>query len=185
MKNWLSISVLILLSSVSASGKILLCQLTELTSGRVVAEKQAALLPGHAKSVLLVLSSGELRGTVRDTATVAPDERKFVSLRCFVRDTQAESGIQVNSTTSYENGRGMANGFCDGSMGSYCIDQVKARAKEAATRDARWTCEMRHGRADTMFPSCYDNCSPFSIPPGAPSQMVSCSANCSVRCEIP
>lgn len=120
--------------------------------------------------------------SVADVNLEEPNYQKPISLQCFIH-SRAE--FQTLSTTSYENGRGNASAFCDGNMGSFCIDQVKSRARDAAVRDAQWTCEMRRGRADTLFPSCYDTCSPFSIPPGAPSQMVSCSANCSVRCEIP
>jgi hypothetical protein len=88
------------------------------------------------------------------------------------------------SSISYEYASASAWDYCSGSNAWYCFDHIKSRAKEDATRKATYQCQLRQGKAD-LYASCYENCSPFSLPPDAPMQYVSCTSNCNLRCETP
>jgi hypothetical protein len=91
----------------------------------------------------------------------------------------------MGTTVSFEYGSGHANSYCDGNMGWYCLDQVKLRAQQEATRNAEWACQSKRGKADTFLPTCNDLCTPFSIPPDASLTFVSCNSTCSIRCTLP
>ena len=92
----------------------------------------------------------------------------------------------IESTITYITGYGSDSGFCDGNSGSYfCVDQIKRRAQQDATRDAEWTCQMRQGTAEYFSAMCSDSWSPNYIPPDSGQQYVSCRSNCSIRCIIP
>ena len=95
------------------------------------------------------------------------------------------AGIVPLATVTYEYGSGTESGYCDGTFAWSCMEQLKTRARDRASNDGRWRCGMRGGKADTFYPSCNDNCTPFSIPPDAKMQYVSCTSNCTIRCEVP
>lgn len=156
---------------------------------------------GRALQLQLMHRAGTEEGIARAFGSYFPDQeltpeplaeaileepafRKPISLRCYLRDVEME-GLGTFATVTYEWGYGTASGWCDAGSSWFCMDEVKRRARDQATWDAKWRCETRRGRADTFMPTCHDNCTPFSIPDDGQRHFVSCSSNCNVRCEVP
>lgn len=128
------------------------------------------------------LDQTDLTAPLAEATLATPRWGREMALRCFL---VSASPVSARGTTTTEYGRGDASGTCDGSNGHFCIDQLKRRARDEASRDAAWQCQLRGGRADSWSASCHESCNPFSLPYDAPPQTVRCSSNCSVRCERP
>ena len=109
-----------------------------------------------------------------------------LSLQCFLRTSPTANSIDLMSRTTTEYGRGQYSSYCDAGPGaSFCIDQVKVRAQDVATRDAEFSCHMKNGVSKYYSRSCNDYCSPNSIPPGSRSEYITCNSSCTITCEIP
>jgi hypothetical protein len=93
--------------------------------------------------------------------------------------------VSAFATLYMATGSGSASGFCDGNSGFWCMDSIKQRAHQDAVNQAQFNCSVHNGQAASYTASCYSEyCSPFSIPPNSPSQMVSCQSQCQLQCEV-
>lgn len=91
----------------------------------------------------------------------------------------------AEARTTYVNGRGMANGYCSGSMGSMCISNIKSAAERDGGRDAQWNCQMARGNSLSYTLRCNTSCFPSFISPGDQNRPVRCNSSCSMQCEVP
>jgi hypothetical protein len=95
--------------------------------------------------------------------------------------------VSALATVYTASGNGNASGFCDGSPSGYwCLDSIKQRARQDALNQADLNCHIHNGVTQPSYTaSCYSEyCSPFSIPPNSPSQMVSCQSQCQIGCDV-
>jgi hypothetical protein len=114
----------------------------------------------------------------------------LITLAAAVVFAQAASSLpqpppipQPPPHTIWVQATGSSFGMCDGVGNTYfCVDDLKRRAEQDGQMNAQNQCFMQGGQAG--FGSCNTFCTPNYIPPGSPSQMVNCHANCNTPCEI-
>jgi hypothetical protein len=95
--------------------------------------------------------------------------------------------VSVFARMETSRGSGSASGFCDGgSMGYWCVDNLKQQARRDAISRAELDCRIRNGQPQGSYmASCgFEYCSPGYIPPDASNQYVSCRSDCNLGCEI-
>jgi hypothetical protein len=85
--------------------------------------------------------------------------------------------------TIWIQGIGSSFGMCDGAGNTYfCVNDLKQRAEQDGQMDMQNRCYMQGGQLG--FGNCDSYCTPNYIPPGSPTQMVNCHANCSAPCQV-
>ncbi len=110
----------------------------------------------------------------------------FFSLFGFQVIAQTPDGDSFTGIprTEYIYSTGRSSGMCSGSMGYYCLDQLKQSAQRDAVQNATWTCQSRKGKVTSFSPSCSDFCNPLSIPQDQ-NVFASCQSDCNIQCQIP
>jgi hypothetical protein len=80
-------------------------------------------------------------------------------------------------------GSGTATGFCSGTMGQFCLDQIHDRAEQQAQEQASFSCQSEQGTVGPL--NCFTSCNPPFLTPENVNQFVSCNSNCNGTCETP